>query len=161
MLVFNYTCIGHGHIQSNKACQDASFCEENDHLSIAIVSDGHGGHLHPRSAMGAQFAVEAAKILIGKGVKNVIITLGTLGAIAVNKDSYEYVQAYKVDAIDTTAAGDTFVGVTTSFLAKGYSIKEALNYANLAASKTVQRPGAQQSIPYLKEIINSEKESND
>ncbi len=106
-------------------------------------------------------AVEAAKILIGKGVKNVIITLGTLGAIAVNKDSYEYVQAYKVDAIDTTAAGDTFVGVTTSFLAKGYSIKEALNYANLAASKTVQRPGAQQSIPYLKEIINSEKESND
>lgn len=69
MLVFNYTCIGHGHIQSNKACQDASFCEENDHLSIAIVSDGHGGHLHPRSAMGAQFAVEAAKIVINKNLK--------------------------------------------------------------------------------------------
>ena len=86
-------------------------------------------------------------------MKNVIITLGTLGAISVSKDSYEYVKAYKVDAVDTTAAGDTFVGVTTSFLAKGYSIKEALNYANLAASKTVQRPGAQQSIPYLKEII--------
>ena len=98
-------------------------------------------------------AIKAAKVLIDKGVKNVIITLGTLGAISVSKDDYEYVKAYKVDAVDTTAAGDTFVGVTTSFLAKGYSIKEALNYANLAASKTVQRPGAQQSIPYLKEII--------
>ena len=98
-------------------------------------------------------AKAAADILLKKGVKNVIITLGTLGAVAVSSEYFEYVEAYKVDAVDTTAAGDTFVGVTTTFLSKGYSVKEALNYANLAASKTVQRPGAQKSIPYLEEIL--------
>ena len=105
-------------------------------------------------------SIEAGQELIKKGVQNVIITLGTLGAISVTEDVIEYVEAYKVEAVDTTAAGDTFVGVTTSFLAKGYSIKDALNYANLAASFTVQRPGAQQSIPYLEEILNSEKKGN-
>ena len=105
-------------------------------------------------------ALLAGRKLIEKGVKNVIITLGTLGAIAVTKDNYEYVKAYKVEAKDTTAAGDTFVGVTTSFLSKGYTVKEAIKYANLAASITVQRPGAQQSIPYLEEILANEEKGN-
>ena len=69
MLVFNHTCIGSAHLQSGTPCQDASYSETNDHLSIAIVSDGHGGRSHPRSAMGAQFAVEAAKIVIHKKLK--------------------------------------------------------------------------------------------
>ena len=105
-------------------------------------------------------AKQAAKILLNKGVKNVIITLGSLGALAVSESSCEFAKAYKVDPVDTTAAGDTFVGVTTCFLSKGYEIKDAIKYGNLAASITVQRAGAQQSIPYLEEILASGKESN-
>lgn len=105
-------------------------------------------------------AKAAGKILLDKGVGNVIITLGTLGAIAINNEETNFVKAYVVDAVDTTAAGDTFVGVTTTFLAKGYQIKDAIRYANLASSITVQRPGAQQSIPYLEEIMAYEEKSN-
>lgn len=102
-------------------------------------------------------ATQAAKILLDKGVKNIIITLGTLGAIFVNNDTSEYVKAYTVKAIDTTAAGDTFVGYTVSSLAKGAQIKEAIRLANLASSITVQKEGAQQAIPTLEEIIEHEK----
>lgn len=105
-------------------------------------------------------AIEGAKILLEKGVENVIITLGTLGAIFVNNETTEYVKAYPVKAIDTTAAGDTFVGYTISFLAKGKSIKEAIRYANLASSITVQKEGAQQAITTLEEIIEHEKKDN-
>ncbi len=102
-------------------------------------------------------ATQAAKVLLDKGVKNIIITLGTLGAIFVNNDTSEYVKAYTVKAIDTTAAGDTFVGYTVSSLAKGAQIKEAIRLANLASSITVQKEGAQQAIPTLEEIIEHEK----
>ena len=105
-------------------------------------------------------AVKAGQVLIDKGVKNVIITLGSLGALAINKDGHEFAKAYKVNAIDTTAAGDTFVGVTTCFLSKGYDIKEAIKHGNLAARITVQRPGAQQSIPYLEEILSDGEKGN-
>ena len=105
-------------------------------------------------------AIKAGQVLLQKGVKNVIITLGSLGALVVNQEGHEFAKAYKVEAIDTTAAGDTFVGVTTCFLSKGYNIKEAIKYGNLAARITVQRPGAQQSIPYLNEILTDGEKGN-
>ena len=64
MLTFHHTCIGFSHLQSGKPCQDASFAGTIGDLHLAIVSDGHGGHPHPRSAIGAQFAVETAKEII-------------------------------------------------------------------------------------------------
>ena len=64
MLTFHHTCIGYSHLQSGKPCQDASFAGTIGDLYLAIVSDGHGGHPHPRSAIGAQFAVETAKEIV-------------------------------------------------------------------------------------------------
>lgn len=57
MLTFNHTCIGASHIASGKPCQDASYSETSDRMSIAIVSDGHGGANHSRSDIGAQLAI--------------------------------------------------------------------------------------------------------
>lgn len=57
MLTFHKTCIGYSHLQSGKPCQDASYAETSDHMSIAIVSDGHGGAIHSRSDVGAQLAI--------------------------------------------------------------------------------------------------------
>lgn len=64
MLTFNHTCIGYSHLQSGKPCQDASYAETSDRMSIAIVSDGHGGAIHSRSDVGAQFAIFAAQGVI-------------------------------------------------------------------------------------------------
>ena len=64
MLTFNHTCIGSSHLASGKPCQDASYCETSDRMSIAIVSDGHGGAIHSRSDVGAQMAIRAARYVI-------------------------------------------------------------------------------------------------
>ncbi len=106
-------------------------------------------------------AKRAGEMLLSQDIKNVIITLGKLGAIAICNDGSIYEKARIVDAIDTTAAGDTFVGVTTAFLAKGYAINDAMHYANIASSITIQRTGAQQAIPTLEEIKAYEEKSND
>lgn len=64
MLTFNHTCIGYSHLQSGKPCQDASYSETSNRMSIAIVSDGHGEAIHSRSDVGAQFAIFAAQGVI-------------------------------------------------------------------------------------------------
>jgi serine/threonine protein phosphatase PrpC len=64
MLTFHHTCIGSSHLASGKPCQDASYCETSDRMSIAIVSDGHGGAIHSRSDVGAQMALRAARYVI-------------------------------------------------------------------------------------------------
>ncbi len=92
-------------------------------------------------------AEEAAAILRAKGVKNVIITMGERGSAAFGQFGKIVSQAVKVKAVDTTAAGDTFVGALTVRLSEGASLEEAMAYANKAAAIAVTRKGAQQSIP--------------
>ena len=86
------------------------------------------------------------------GVKNVIITMGTHGSVYVGENGYVKVDSFKVDAIDTTAAGDTFVGALVTRLSEGADIKTAMTFASKASSITVTRRGAQQSIPYREEV---------
>ena len=64
MLTFHHTCIGSSHLASGKPCQDASYSETSDRMSIAIVSDGHGGAIHSRSDIGAQMALRAARYVM-------------------------------------------------------------------------------------------------
>ena len=67
------------------------------------------------------------------------------------KDFYR-IKAHKVEAVDTTAAGDTFVGAFASQLLKGMELKDALNYASGASALTCLKKGAQQAIPTAKEV---------
>lgn len=101
---------------------------------------------------------KAAKILIEKGVKFVIITLGERGAALINNEKLSVVQAYKVKAIDTTAAGDSFIGALVSKLQDEDKIEfeiieKGIKFANKVSSIVVQRQGAQPSLPYLEEVI--------
>jgi len=102
-------------------------------------------------------AKKAGDVFLEKCVKFAIITLGSKGAAVVGKDFYELVPAYKVDAIDTTAAGDSFIGGLSSKLDIENINKEnlikAVNFGNRVSSLAVQRKGAQTSIPYLKEVV--------
>ena len=101
-------------------------------------------------------ANRAGQIFLEKGVKFVIITLGDKGAAVIGKDFCELVPGYKVKAIDTTAAGDSFIGGLSSKLDFKNINKEtlikAVNFGNKVSSISVQRKGAQPSIPYLKEV---------
>lgn len=103
-------------------------------------------------------AKRAGKIFLGKGVKFVIITLGDRGAALVGEDFCEIIKAYKVDAIDTTAAGDSFIGGLSSKLDTKNLGKEtlvsAIKFGNKVSSIAVQRKGAQPSIPFLEEVLD-------
>lgn len=95
----------------------------------------------------------AAEKLHDLGISVVIITLGSRGAYFDYNNHCGFVPAYKVKAVDTTAAGDTFIGALASRLKTDFSnIKEAIDYGNRASSLTVQRYGAQPSIPFEDEI---------
>ena len=96
---------------------------------------------------------EAALRLKKLGIKNVIITLGLDGSCAYANGEEIYVPALVVKAIDTTAAGDTYIGTLVSSLEKGKTIKEAMKIASTASSITVTRKGAQVAIPYFDEVM--------
>lgn len=87
-----------------------------------------------------------------KGVKNLIVTLGSKGSVYFNGERKVYVKSKKVKAVDSTAAGDSFIGALAIKLAEGQSIVEAIEFANLAAALTVTKPGAQVSLPTREEV---------
>jgi ribokinase len=97
-------------------------------------------------------AESAASQLIAMGAGKVIITLGAQGSLFANGQSFEHFPAPKVKAVDTTAAGDTFVGGFAAALANGKSEAEAIRFGQIAAALSVTRAGAQPSIPTLSDV---------
>lgn len=92
-------------------------------------------------------AEKAAQALIAKGVTSVIITLGAAGAYVHSEAFKGMVSGFKVDPVDTTAAGDTFNGTLAVALAEGKPLAEAVTFANAAAAISVTTLGAQPSAP--------------
>ncbi len=97
-------------------------------------------------------AKQAAKIIQEKGVENVIITLGQNGALVLSDNTYTHVAAIKVEAVDTTAAGDVFNGALTVALSENLDLITATQFACKASAIAVTRLGAQSSAPYRNEI---------
>lgn len=97
--------------------------------------------------------VSKANEVIKSGVKNVIVTLGEKGSLYVNEHEHFMVSPFKVDAVDTTCAGDSFCGAFASALLNKKEIKEALRFASKASSITVTKKGAIISLPKLSDII--------
>jgi len=97
-------------------------------------------------------AEQAARALVERGVETVILTLGSRGAFVFESGSGQMVPGFKVDAVDTTAAGDVFNGTLAVGLAEGVSLFEAVRFANAAAALSVTRLGAQPSAPTRSEI---------
>ena len=96
--------------------------------------------------------IKGAKKLLEKGAKNVIVTLGEKGSILVNKEEIIKVDPYKVTAIDTTAAGDSYLGAFVSKLAENQSVVEAMKFASKASSYTVTKKGAIVALPHLEDL---------
>ena len=104
---------------------------------------------------GPEDASLAAHKIAAFGVKQIVITLGSKGSYGYDRGEEFFVPAQKVRAVDTTAAGDTFIGSMVSANLMGMPFKEAMELATRASAITVQRPGAQQSIPSLNEVNGS------
>ena len=97
-------------------------------------------------------AEKAAEKIHQKGVRNVVITLGTQGALAYTGTDAKLLPAPKVMAVDTTAAGDVFNGALAVGISEGMPLPAAVEFANQAAAISVTRMGAQASAPYRKEL---------
>lgn len=107
---------------------------------------------------GEDSMLKTAEYFADKGVDNLLITLGSRGVFYSTPNGHGLVPAFKVKAVDTTAAGDTFVGAMTSQLHTNLdNIEEALVYGQRASSLTVQKMGAMPSIPFgdqVEEALN-------
>ena len=101
---------------------------------------------------GEEDYLKGAKKLLAKKVKNVIVTLGKEGSTLVNNDKVIKIDACPANAIDTVAAGDTYVGYFASSLASGCSEEQAMKYASKASAITVSRKGSVISIPFGNEV---------
>lgn len=98
--------------------------------------------------------LKAAKIMIEKGVKELIVTLGSKGSLYISKEKQIFKKAYKVEAVDTTAAGDSYTGALSVAFASEKSIEEAMDFASKVGALSVMKEGAQSSLPTLEDVLN-------
>lgn len=122
------------------------------HLHFLTPNEGEAEALTGIEVKDEASAGRAARTLSEKGVPNVIITLGARGVYAATDAFTGMVPGFRVPAVDTTAAGDTFNGAFVAALTDGRPMREALLFANAAAALSVTRVGAQASIPTRREI---------
>jgi ribokinase len=101
---------------------------------------------------GDQDIRKIAKRLLEIGARNVVITLGSKGLYFKNRSDEIRMKAYRVKVIDTTAAGDAFLGALATGLAEKKPIQEALKFANAAGALATTKLGAQPSLPWRKEL---------
>ncbi len=97
-------------------------------------------------------AQEAANVFVEKGVKNVVITMGSLGAFATDGRNCELLPRLNVDCIDTTGAGDAFNGGFVTALSEGKTLFEALRFGNATGALSVTKHGTAPSMPKREEI---------
>lgn len=104
--------------------------------------------------LAGQESISAAiDVLLGMGVKSIVVTLGESGALVVDSRGQEHVPAYNVPVVDTTAAGDAFAGAFAVALCEGKSILDAARWGNAAGALTVMHAGAQPSLPYRDDFL--------
>jgi len=89
----------------------------------------------------------AAGVLLNKGIRDLIVTLGERGCIHFNESGSKEYSARKVEAVDTTAAGDSFVGALATAICEGKDLPDAIIFANVVGALTVTKSGAMSSLP--------------
>lgn len=97
--------------------------------------------------------INASNVMKDLGVKNILITLGSKGSVLIGDRIIEQ-SAYKVKPVDTTAAGDTFIGAFVAQFSINKSIEYCMRYASAASAISVTRFGAQKSIPFKDEVLD-------
>ena len=118
-----------------------------ERLDPLVVNEHEAAFLLGRDVEGVQGALSAAPELLSLGPRSAVITVGGAGAVFAQGGSSSHVQAPRVDVVDTTGAGDAFVGALAAQLARDKSLEEAVSYAVRAGAAAVTREGAQGALP--------------
>lgn len=122
-------------------------------IHTLVANETEAALLSGRSVTDQATALAAAKSICAKGVNACIITLGAQGAILYNQTGSLFQPSFKVKVVDTTAAGDTFVGVYAACVLAGRTTAESMKFASAAAAIAVTRLGAQTSMPAWQEVL--------
>ncbi|MBN1934986.1 MAG: ribokinase [Anaerolineae bacterium] len=123
-----------------------------DKVAIIVANEPEASALTGIEVTDLPSAETAARTLRELGARTAIITLGEAGSVVAVGVQVSHIPAFRVEAVDTTAAGDTYCGCLVVALAEGKSLPEAVRFASAAGALCVQRLGAQPSIPWRGEI---------
>lgn len=121
-------------------------------ISIVKPNETELGILAEETLETEEEIVAAARKLISKGVEIVIVTLGGAGCMLVNEKEMIRFPAHKVEIVDTTAAGDSFMAALVVSICEGNTYEEAIKFAQKVSAIVVTRQGAQTSIPWREEV---------
>ncbi len=124
-------------------------------IDVLVPNETEAALLTGMPLNGEAGARVAARELRRRGLRRVLVTLGELGVLLVDDAGERMIAAPRVDAVDTTAAGDTFTGALAVALGEGLDVDAAAGFAVRAAALSVTRQGAQTSIPYRTELAVS------
>lgn len=122
-------------------------------VDIIIPNEHEAYHLTGISVDSDEKCKKAISELNGKGIKTAIITLGSKGCVYNDGSNIIFRNAEKTTVVDTTSAGDTFIGAVCCGLSEGMSLRECIDFATKASAITVSRKGASCSIPSRDEIM--------
>ncbi|MFZ6862322.1 ribokinase [Undibacterium sp. Ji67W] len=123
-------------------------------VDFLILNETEASQLSGINVIDQTTAQTASEKLLTMGVVTIILTMGGNGALITQQAGSQFINAIKVDVVDTTAAGDTFVGAFAVGIANGLSVLEASIEAQYTAALTVTRLGAQTSIPQRQEVLD-------
>lgn len=118
-----------------------------DAIDLIAPNETEAAHLLCHELRTAEEAAAGARALVAAGARAALITLGAAGAVYADAGGVRVQAPVAVRAVDTTGAGDAFLGALASVLAAGGRIDEAMGFAAAAAALSVTRPGAQASLP--------------
>lgn len=122
------------------------------HVTYLTPNETEAGILAGVNVESIDDAERAARIMLQKGVKHIIVTLGSKGALIVNAAGSLHIPGFPVQAVDTVAAGDSFNGALAWQLTLGKTLDEAVRFANAVGALTVGKEGAIPSLPILLEV---------
>ncbi|MFZ6688115.1 ribokinase [Undibacterium sp. SXout11W] len=122
-------------------------------VDFLILNETEASQLSGITVNDQTTAQTASEKLLAMGVVTIILTMGGNGALITQQAGSQFIKAIKVDVVDTTAAGDTFVGAFAVGIANGLTVLEASVEAQYTAALTVTRLGAQTSIPQRQEVL--------
>ena len=123
-----------------------------ENVDIIVANEVEAMILGGAKDVDTSTAALVCRPLLQAGVQHVITTMGKDGAVIVSGGNATKVRGFKVDAIDTTSAGDTFVGALACALTEGLALEDATHFANAAAALSATKVGAQQSMPSREEV---------